>query len=383
MPWKDQGGSGGGPWGGGGDDKGPGKGKDDNPWTRPRSSGSGFQGNDIDDIISNLQKRLKDSFSGNGGKNHKGGGTALFGLIIAGVVGIWLLSGFYRVQEGELGVVQRFGEMVRIAPPGLRYHIPNPVESVIVQKVATVNTINSGDHPGKNTDSDQNLILTGDENMVHTDYTVLWKIKDVSEYLFTAVQPEATIRVAAESSVREIIGQTTARLALTEGRDSIGTKAQELLQRLLDNYKMGIQIVSVQLQNVAPPKQVIDAFNDVQASLVDADRARNEAEAYRNGIIPTAEGQAQQIVQEAEGYNQQIVAQAQGDAEKFRQVLAAYQNNKVITKTRLYFDTMQLVLRRSSKMLIDGKTSKSMLPYLPLNELKGKSVTPPENKEHK
>ncbi|MBM3468604.1 MAG: FtsH protease activity modulator HflK [Alphaproteobacteria bacterium] len=349
-----------------------------NPWARRDGSSSSNNGNNIDDFIDVMQERIRKIISGGGssGRNFNGGSprgswsTAVF--LTIGAVILWLGTGLYRVQEGEVGVVLRFGEMVRTSLPGLQYHLPAPFETVIVQKLDAVNTIESALQNERSGDSgDATLILTGDENMVHTNYTILWKIKDVSEYLFTTRNPEATIRVAAESVVREVIGQTTARLALTEGRGQIETRSQEILQKLLDQYKMGIQIISIQLQNVAPPHQVVDAFNDLQASLVNADQSRNEAEAYRNEVIPRAEGQAARIVNEAEAYSQRIIAEAEGEAARFIQVLSAYEQNAHITVKRYYLETMREVLMNTTKIILDEKTGKGMLPYLPLNELRG------------
>jgi len=408
MPWNSddgnnggKGGSSKGPWGGGtgkgrppsgdpskdsrrkGDDTPP------NPWTRREGPSSG-NGNNVDDIIDNIQDRIRKVMSGGGsnGGGFKGvspkGSWGMFTLLGVGAVALWLGTGLYRVQEGEVGVVLRFGEMVRTSLPGLQYHLPAPFESVIVQKVAALNTIDGGLKMEKNGDSaEATLILTGDENMVHTNYTVLWKIKDVSEYLFTTRDPEETIRVAAESVVREVIGQTTARMALTEGRGTIEIRAQEILQKLLDQYKMGIQIVSIQLQNVAPPHQVVDAFNDLQASLVNADQSRNEAEAYRNQIIPRAEGQAAQIANEATAYSQRKIAEAEGEAIRFTQVLRAYEAHPKITLKRYYLETMRDVLSKTSKIILDQKVAGKggILPYLPLNELKAHTSVQPSIKK--
>lgn len=360
-----------------------GKKSDSSPWARQAGRSSrGGGGNDIDDLIDAFQDRVKRFVSGGGSGNLKGGGGfkggtpkgswKLLSLLTVGAVVFWLGTGFYRVQEGEVGVVLRFGEMVRTSLPGLQYRLPSPFESVIVQKVAALNTIDGGMKPGKDTDSlDTTLILTGDENMVHTNYTVLWKIKDVKEYLFTARNPDETIRVAAESVVREVIGQTTARLALTEGRGQIETRSQELLQKLLDQYKMGIQVVSIQLQNVAPPHQVIDAFNDLQASLVNADQSRNEAEAYKNEVIPRAQGHAARIVNHAAAYKQRKIAEAQGQANRFDKILQGAKNHLEITMKRYLLETKQAMLSKPGKTIIlDEKIEKGLLPLLPLNELK-------------
>lgn len=371
----------GGPWG-----KGPGDGddkKESGPWGKS-SDPQSKKPLDIDETINLFQRRIKKTFNQGGGNGSNGLPNISPSLAIAGIIGVivlWSLTGFYRVQEGELATVTRFGEMVRISAPGLRYHLPSPIENVMVTKVAAVNTISGGLREGATEDNaDKTLILTGDENMVHTDYTILWRIKDVTEFLFNARDPEVTIKVAAESVIREIIGQTMAKAALTEGRDAIGTTAQTLLQKLMDQYKLGIQIVSVQLQNVAPPKEVVESFNGLQASLTDADRLSNEAEGYRNDILPRARGQATQILQDAEGYRQTKIAEAEGKASRLLQVRQVYKKNQAITTKGLYFDTMDQVLVDVKEIIvIDPKAGNNVLPYLPLRDItaspkKGKSL---------
>lgn len=371
--------------GGGGNDSSS-KGESPNPWARRGGSTGPSGGNNIDDLIDNVQDRIRKIISGGGrgpsnnnggfGRNTPKGSWAIVSALVVGGVALWMSTGLYRVQEGELGVVLRFGEMVRISSPGLQYHLPAPFESVIVQKVAALNIIDGGLKADKGGDAeDASLILTADSNMVHTNYTVQWKIKDVSEYLFTTRNPEATIRAAAASVVREVIGQTSARLALTEGRGQIEIQAQELLQKLLDQYKMGIQIVSIQLQNVSPPHQVVDKFNDLQASLVNADQSRNEAESYRNDIIPRAEGEAAEIVNKAEADRQRMIAEAEGEANRFTQVLVAYEANPAIIQKRYYLKTMREVLSKiPTKFIVDEKVGKGIQSYLPLNELKANEL---------
>ncbi|MBY0462964.1 MAG: FtsH protease activity modulator HflK [Alphaproteobacteria bacterium] len=336
-------------------------------------------GNPIDDLIEKFQDSLKRKKSGGNGGNNKGGPSLpsfspKFGIMTFVLIGVllWLSTGIYKVQDdgGEVAVILRFGEMVRIAQPGLHYRLPNPIENEIRVKIAVLNKIDGGLREDASKSSqealEQTLILTGDENMIHTNYTVLWKIKDVADFIFTVRDPEGTIKVAAESAIREILGQTPARQALTAGRENIGTQAQELLQKILDMYKMGVQIVSIQLQRVEPPVQVIQAFNDMQASLVDADRLRNEAEAYRNDILPRARGEAEKIIQDAEAYQQQVVAIAEGEAARFSVALTAYNLHPEVAQKRLYLDTMQQVLKNAQKTIVDGKTSHGIVPYLNL-----------------
>lgn len=356
-----------GPWGNGDDDS-----RRQGPWGKSSESGQ-KRSTSVDEAIDLVQKRLKNTFNGGGGD---GIDLSPFMIIMIAVVIfiVWLMTGFYRVQEGELAVVTRFGELARISSAGLRYHLPAPIEEVTVRKVAAVNTIDGGLGNSRNNDdnAEQTLILTGDENMVHTDYTVLWKIKDVTAFLFTARNPEATIKVAAESVIRETIGQTTAKAALTEGRDSIGSSAQVHLQKLMDQYGFGVQIVSIQLQNVAPPREVIESFNGLQASLTDADRMINEAEAYRNDIIPRARGLATQITAEADADKQEKIYRAEGEASQFSKVYDAYQKSPRIALKRYYLDTMQEVLSGVDKVIIDPKAGNNILPYLPLPGLKQK-----------
>ncbi len=355
-----------------------------NPWG-PRKSGDGpgnawnkNSGNAADEMIDKLQERLKKMMGGGGGGQGSGGsggspfhqGAGFLALIGLGALVVWFALGLFRVQEGEVGVVLRFGKMVRIVGPGLQYHLPAPFESVRVQKVSAINRIDGGmTAEAKSGDSEQALTLTSDENMVIISYSVQWRIKDVSEYLFTARDPEGLITVAAESAVREVFGQTTARSALTEGREGISNRAHELLQKILDSYKLGVQIVSFQLQRVEAPPQVIESFNDVQASLVDADRLKNEAESYSNQIIPVARGNAERIKQEAQAYAQKTVAEAEGEASRFNLVYTAYSTNKDVALMRSYMETMQRVLKSAPKIILDPKIG-NMVPYLPINELK-------------
>ena len=361
----------GGPWGrnkGQGDNQGTGPDKP-NSWGQNPKSGNG-----IDDAIDMLQRRFKKGGSGGG----SGGGNFpdmtlspkvfIFGGLL--VLALWASTGFFRVQEGDLGVILRFGEMKRIVLPGLQYRFPFPIETHTVQKFSEVNVIGGGMRNQANDSAEQTLILTGDENMVYTNYTVLWKIKDIKDFLFVARNPEATIKVAAESVIREIVGQTHAKAALTEGRDRIGQQAQELLQKLLDGYKLGTQVISVQLQSVAPPREVIESFNDVQSSLVDADREVNMAESYRNDLIPRARGQVTQDIQDAEAYRASQIARAEGEASRFNLIYEAYVKNPDIVQKRYYLETMGPVLSAASTIILDAKNSQSILPYLPINEFK-------------
>jgi membrane protease subunit HflK len=289
------------------------------------------------------------------------------------VLGIWLLTGFYRVQTDQQGVVLRFGEWVNTTRPGLNWHIPYPIETVVTPSVEQINQINVGFRSlggsGTRDVEEESLILTGDQNIIDIDFSVQWKIADAGKYLFNIRAPGETVKIAAESAMREIIGRTDIQPALTEARAEIETKAKTLLQDILDGYESGILVTGIKLQNVQPPQQVVDAFNDVQRALQDRDRLRNEAQAYRNDILPKARGEAQKMVQGAEAYRERIINEAEGEAQRFNQVLSAYQESPEVTRRRMYLESMQRVYARTDKVLMDGGTS-GAIPYLPLDQLR-------------
>jgi len=307
-------------------------------------------------------------------------------LLAAGVLlVIWLASGFYRVLPDEQGVVLRFGEFVKTTQPGLNYHLPTPIESVITPKVTRINRVEIGFRAAEGTRTqvarqvpEESLMLTGDENIVDINFTVFWVIRNAGEFLFNVRVPEQTVKAAAESAVRESIGQIPIALALAEGRREIEQNTLKLLQEILDYYGAGILVTQVQLQKVDPPGPVIDAFRDVQRARADQERLRNEAEAYRNDIIPRARGEAERLIQEAEAYKQEIVARAEGDAQRFLSVLGAYQLSPSVTTERLYLETMEEVLRNTNKVLIDKSGGPGVVPYLPLPEIEKRRSGSPD-----
>ncbi|WP_375293312.1 FtsH protease activity modulator HflK [Siccirubricoccus sp. G192] len=322
--------------------------------------------------------------SGTGG----GRGLAILGVI---VLGLWAASGFYRVQPDEQGVVLRFGALNRVATPGLNYHIPWPVESVLTPRVTTENLVFIGFRSGEATPSrtisardvlEESLMLTGDENIIDIDFVVRWRIRDAAEFLFNTRNPENTIKSAAESVMREVIGRTPIQPALTEARAEIETQVAQGLQSVMDQYGAGVAITQVQLQKVDPPAAVIEAFRDVQRAAADKERQRNEAEAYRNDIIPRARGEAERMVQEAQGFRDSQEARARGEAGRFLSVLGAYQQAQDITMRRLYLETMEEILRRNPKVLVDDRLQ-GLVPFLNLTEPAGgrpagqRPATPP------
>jgi membrane protease subunit HflK len=360
MPWSNQGG---GPWGSGG-----GKG----PWgSGPQQSGPTPP--DLEEFLRRSQDKLRTVLPG-GNLGSKG----IAAIALAAIV-IWGLSGFFRVDPDELGIVLRFGQYVRDAKPGLNYHLPYPIEAALTPKVTRVNRIDIGmrsvDDLRRGSASrdvpEESLMLTGDENIVDVDFSVFWLIKPdgAGDYLFNIQQPEGTVKAVAESAMREVIGRSEIQPILTGARATIETAVQELMQKTLDNYGAGIQVTQVQLQKVDPPAQVIDSFRDVQAARSDAERAQNEAQTYANRVVPEARGRAAQITQAAEAYRQQTVAEATGQSSRFLQVYEEYKKAPDVTRERMYLETMERLFNGTDKIILDQGAQNGVVPYLPLNEL--------------
>ncbi|HEY3909126.1 MAG TPA: FtsH protease activity modulator HflK [Stellaceae bacterium] len=373
MFWLSQGGGpwgggprGGGPWGGGPRNNGGGSG--------PRSRGP--YPPDFEELLRRGQDRFRRILPGGFGT---GAGIA---IVLIAILVIWLASGFYRVEPDQVGIVLRFGAYNRTTQPGLNYHLPDPIESVLTPSVTRVNRTEIGyrsaeTEPGREAPArqvpEEALMLTGDENIVDINFAVFWVINNAKSYLFNIRDPGLTVKSAAESAMREVIGETPIAQALSEGRAKIEADTQKLLQSILDSYGAGIEITQLQLQRVDPPAEVIDAYRDVQAALADRARLRNEAETYRNGILPGARGDAVQIEQQAEGYRLATIARAQGDAARFLSVYHAFKAVPDITLERLYLETMEQVLKNSNKVIIDksAEGGNGVLPYLPLPALGG------------
>jgi membrane protease subunit HflK len=363
-------GGGGGPWGGGRGTGGGGGGNGSGP--PPRGPG---QPPNFEEMLRRGQDRFRRLLPGG-----YGGGAGIVIAIVAVVV-IWLASGFYRVLPDEVGVVLRFGAYDRKTEPGLNYHLPAPIETVLTPSVTRVNRTEigyrSGEAPSTRSGSLQQpqeaLMLTGDENIVDINFAVFWVIKDAQRYLFSIRAPEATVKAAAESAMREVVGETPIAQALAEGRGKIENETLHLLQTLLDTYGAGIEITQVQLQKADPPAEVIESFRDVQRALADREKLRNEAESYRNDILPKARGAATQLRQDADAYRSEIVARSQGDADRFTAVYKAYKVAEDVTALRLYLETIEEILKNGNKIIIEkGVGGQSgVLPYLPLPSLPG------------
>ena len=288
---------------------------------------------------------------------------------------IWLLLGLYSVGPDEVGVVQRFGKYNRVVGSGLNYHIPYPIATVKTPKVTEVKRIEIGFRTvGKNqyrTIEQESLMLTGDENIVDAELIVQYKIKDPIDYLFNFIGPELTLREASEASLRTVIGRHNIDEALTSGKLMIQEETKELLQIILDKYETGVIVVAVQLQDVSPPKQVIDAFKDVASAKEDKNRMINEAEGYRNDVIPKARGQAQAMIRESEGFRESRIKRAEGDVAKFKAIVKEYTKAKEVTKERLYLEAMEEILPGIDKYIVPNGEDGNLLNLLNLTGTKG------------
>ena len=297
--------------------------------------------------------------------------------LVAVVLLAWGSTAFYRVQPDEKGVVLRFGRWAATTEPGLHVRLPYPIDTVILPKVTQVNQVQIGVGPSTGeANSTQpgrgGQMLTGDENIVEADCTVFWKIRDPGQFLFKVDNPERAVKIAAEGALRDVISRTPIQSAMSDKRQQIADETRAVLQKLLDDDQAGVEITQVQLQRVEPPLAVIDAFNDVQRARADQERARNEAEAYANDILPRARGEAEHIREEGEAYKAQVVNLAHGEADAFLPVLKSYEQAKDVTAWRLYLDSVDEVLRKASKVIVDtsGKGVSSVMPYLPVTEFK-------------
>ena len=283
---------------------------------------------------------------------------------------LWLLTGIYVVGPDEVGVVQTFGKYSRAGQSGLNYHFPYPIETVKTPKVTEVKRIEIGFRSvGKNqykTVELESLMLTGDENIVDAEMIVQYKIKDPEAYSFNFIQPELTVREASEASLRTVVGRHNIDEALTSGKFMIQEETKELVQSILDKYNTGILVVAVQLQDVSPPQQVIAAFKDVASAKEDKNKMVNQAEGYRNDLIPKARGEAQSMIREAEGYKKARIARAEGDVAKFSAVLKEYRKAKGVTETRMYLETMEEILPKIEKIIIPDAKSGNLINLLNL-----------------
>jgi membrane protease subunit HflK len=355
MPWQNQSG-GGGPWGGGGGGGG-------GPWGR---GPSGQRPPDLEELLRRSQDRMKSYIPGGFGS---GRGIAV--VIILVIVG-WMLTGFYTVQPNEVGVPLIFGKAQAKTEPGFHWNFPAPIGHVEKPEVTSIKRIEIGGGAGSvgsDTLPAESLMLTGDENIIDIHFNVQWQINDPYLYLFNIDDPDTTVKNVAEAAMREIIGQMQFEIALTTGRQEIEAKCKDLIQRILDTYGAGVIVTQVALQSVDPPADVVAAFRDVQAARADKENKVNEAQKYYNQVTQEAEGQAQKTIKAAEAYKEQKIAVATGDAQRFLSVYAQYKVDEDVTRRRIYLETMEQIMQKMRKVLIEPNAGSGTVPYLPLDQL--------------
>ncbi|KQP55122.1 HflK protein [Methylobacterium sp. Leaf399] len=377
MPWSNQsgggGGNGGGPWGRGGGGNGGG------PWGGGGGGGGGKTPPDLEDLLRRGQDRLRGVMPG----GSMGGGRGV--LVAAGLAVVaWLATGIYKVEPQQVGIETIFGRYTTTTGDGLHYNFPYPIGGVEKPNVGQINTVAIGYRAGVSAQSrgrdvpEESLMLTGDENIVDLDFEVQWRVNALkaSDYVFNLANPEGTIKALAESSMREVIGRRNIQPILTNEQSSVAQEVKEMTQKALDEYGAGVSIVVVQLVSVNPPPEVRPSFIDVNAAQQDAERVQNEARTYASSVVPQARGRASQIVQAAEAYKTQATAEATGQAARFQQVYESYKTAPVISRERIFLETMERVLGSVNKVIIDqggagvagGAAAAGVLPVLPLTE---------------
>lgn len=384
MPWNDNAGGNGGPWGsGGGGRRGN---NNQNPWgqgpggggggRRGPGNGSGGGGGepDLEQFISQLQARIRRMFGGGGGKDSSGPGL---GLIAAGIFFVWLAwpgSAWYVVGPQQAGVVLRFGEYVRTTGAGLQFKLPVPFETVLLPEVTTTNEVAVGATPA------ESLMLTRDENIVEVDFVVQWRVDltypdGVRDFLFNVRDPNGTVKAVAESAMREVVGTTTLESMITEGRVEAARRARDIIQATMSDYRSGIQVLEVQLRESSAPASVLDAFRDVDAARQDAERLALQARSHANRVIPEARGEAVRLLEEARGYRDRVIAEAEGQADRFNSIFQEYRQAPDVTRRRIFLETMEQVLGRSELIILDQQSGSGAVPYLPLDQL-GRNRSP-------
>jgi membrane protease subunit HflK len=332
---------------------------------------------DLDEILRKLQQKIASLLGfrprAPGGpprnvSNAVGGGVVFVVLLI---IAVWLASGFYIVDATQRGVVLRLGKYLETTQPGPRWHIPYPIEAVEIVPVSTVRSVEVGYRGNpKNKQPQEALMLTDDENIVDVQFAIQYTLKSPEDYLFNNRNPDDNVLQAAETSIREVVGRSKMDFVLNQGRSEIASRVKQSMQHLLDRYKTGINITTVNLQNVQAPEQVQAAFDDAVRAGQDRERFKNEGQAYANDVVPKARGVAARLIEEANGYRQSVISTAQGDASRFRQVLDAYEKAPGVTRERIYLETMQQVLQSTSKIVVDQKAGGGQnLLLLPLDKL--------------
>ncbi len=333
---------------------------------------------DLDQLWRDFNQRLNRMFGGKGGRGgdggRDGGGDARGASISAGVVALvilflWLVSGFFIVQEGQVGVVTTFGKFSHASPPGFNWRWPYPIQSHETVNLSQVRTVEVGYRGNvRNKLARESLMLTDDENIIDIQFAVQYRLKDASDWVFNNRDQEETVKMVAETAIREIVGKAKMDFVLYEGREKVALDTSTLMQSILDRYKIGVLVTNVTMQAVQPPEQVQAAFDDAVKAGQDRERQKNEGQAYANDVVPKARGAASRLLQESEGYRARVTANAEGEAARFSKVLVEYQKAPGVTRDRLYIDAMQQIFSSTTKVMVDTKSNNNMI-YLPLDKL--------------
>lgn len=353
MSWNEPGGNKKDPWSG-----------RDQPETPP----------DLEEVMRSLQEKFGGLLGGGGsGIGQRGNLSQILALLAVAVVALWSLTGIYKVVEGNLAVVTRFGKYIETAQPGLHWRLPAPIENHTIVNVDQQRLIEVGYRTNirsQNSPSfaDEALMLTQDENIVEIKLSVQYKINNARKYLFNLNDPDLTLRVVTESAERGVIGKKTMGFVLTEGRSGLADDIKADIQKMLDHYDAGIQVISVSVTYAQAPTEVKSAFDDVNKALEDEQRLKSEAEAYANDVVPKARGAAARLTEESEGYKLRVIAKAKGEAGRFEQLLTEYRKAPEITRERLYIDAMETIFDKANTVLLDVKSGNNVV-YLPIDKL--------------
>jgi len=344
---------------------------------------------DLDEVLKDLGKKIDNIFkrkprivvdnngggSNNGGnkQNLNGGDIPLLPILLI-VFLIWLLTGFYIVDQGSRGVVLRFGEHIDVTQPGPRWHLPYPIETVEVVNQEQVRTIevgyrSSNDLAANSQDLRESLMITGDENIVDLQFAVQYNLKSVEDFIFNNRSAEASVRAGAETAIREVVGKSEMDFVLYEGREEVAIRTKDLIQQILDRYSTGINVTSVTMQNAQPPEQVQAAFDDAVKAKQDLERQKNEGQAYANDVVPKAKGTAARLIAEAGAYKVSIENEALGNSSRFEQIMKEYERAPEVTKNRLFLEAQEEILSNVTKVIIDQKSGSNSLIYLPLDQI--------------
>jgi membrane protease subunit HflK len=339
-------------------------GKDKDPWGQRNNDGPP----DLDELFKNLKNKFGGVLGGGKGKIPRvpsGGGniSGFLGFAILAVLLVWALTGIYIVDEGWRGVETRFGERTVVTQAGPHWHFPYPIEDVEQINVADIRTARKN-----------SKMLTSDENIVVMSIEIQYNVKDAQNFAFEVFDPDLTLQQTAETAIREVVGNNDMDLIITAGRAVVGSATKEIMQEILDNYRTGINVVQVNMDEAQPPEEVQDAFEDAIKAREDEQRIINEANAYRNDVVPKARGEGQGLLEQAEAYKTRVIKSAQGETSRFNQLLAEYQRAPEVTRERLYIDTIESVMARSPKVMVDVEGGNNLM-FLPLDQLMGRAAT--------